>query len=108
MLQIIHDSCVANLENNVKDPELREKLRPNYQAACKRLIFCSDFYPAISSDHARLVTEHIARITPDGVQTTDGVTHALDVLVLATGFDPSAFVLPIRVTGVAASTVRSL
>jgi cation diffusion facilitator CzcD-associated flavoprotein CzcO len=99
MQQRLSKACLKNLEQNVPDPDLRAKLTPEYQAACKRLIFCSDFYPAISSDHARLVTEHIARITPDGVQTTDGVTHALDVLVLATGFDPSAFVLPIRVTG---------
>lgn len=32
LLQVIHDVCVANLENNVKDPTLREKLRPSYRA----------------------------------------------------------------------------
>ena len=31
--------------------------------------------------------------------TVDGQHHDLDVLVYATGFDPSAFVLPTRVTG---------
>jgi len=92
-------ACQRNLDQNVPDPELREKLTPDYQAACKRLIFCSDFYPAISSEKAQLVTEHIARATPGGVQTSDGEMHELDVLVLATGFDPSAFLLPIRVTG---------
>ncbi len=88
-----------NLEENVADPELREKLRPDYQAACKRLILCSDFYPAISRDHAHLVTESIECITPEGVRTSDGAVHELDVLVLATGFDPGAFILPTRVTG---------
>jgi cation diffusion facilitator CzcD-associated flavoprotein CzcO len=88
-----------NLERNVKDPELRRRLTPDYQAACKRLILCSDFYPAITRDNAQLVTDAIERITPAGVQTADGRVHELDVLVLATGFDPSAFILPTRVQG---------
>jgi cation diffusion facilitator CzcD-associated flavoprotein CzcO len=108
MQQRLSKACLDNLERNVADPELRAKLTPDYQAACKRLIFCSDFYPAISSDHARLVTEHIARITPQGVETTDGAIIELDVLVLATGFDPSAFILPVRVTGEQGRDLESL
>ena len=34
----------------------------------------------------RLVTEPIERITGAGVTTTDGDTHEVDVLILATGF----------------------
>jgi cation diffusion facilitator CzcD-associated flavoprotein CzcO len=97
--KLLSDICLKNLEENVADPELRAKLTPDYQAACKRLVFCSDFYPAISQEHAHLVTDAIARVTPEGVQTADGTLHELDVLVLATGFDPSAFILPTQVTG---------
>lgn len=91
--------CRKNLEENVPDPELRARLTPDYQAACKRLVVCSDFYPAISRPNARLVTEGIERIEPGGVRTRDGELHELDVLVLATGFDASAFILPTRVIG---------
>lgn len=97
--QKIADACMKHLEDAVADPELRRKLTPDYQAACKRLIFCSDFYPAITSDNAELVTEGIARIVPQGVETKDGRTHDLDVLILATGFDAAAFILPTKVTG---------
>jgi cation diffusion facilitator CzcD-associated flavoprotein CzcO len=38
-------------------------------------------------------------VTPSGVETADGALYELDVLVLATGFDPSAFILPTKVTG---------
>lgn len=99
MQRLLSWLCLRNLEKSVADPELRAKLTPDYQAACKRLIFCSEFYPAISRDNAHLVTESITRITPQGVQTADGKLHELDVLILATGFDPSAFILPTRVTG---------
>lgn len=99
MQKLLSWMCLRNLEKNVPDPELRAKLTPDYQAACKRLIFCSEFYPAISRDNAHLVTDAIERITPEGIVTADGKLHELDVLVLATGFDPSKFVLPTKVTG---------
>lgn len=97
--KIIGWICRRNLKKNVPDPELRAKLTPNYQAACKRLIFCSDFYPAISSPHADLVTDEITAIEPGGVRTRDGKLHELDILVLATGFDATAFMLPVQVYG---------
>jgi len=99
MQQRITDICAKHLEESVADPVLRAKLTPDYQAACKRLILCSDFYPAIQRPNAHLVTEGIARVTPTGVETTDGALHELDVLVLATGFDAGAFILPTKVTG---------
>jgi cation diffusion facilitator CzcD-associated flavoprotein CzcO len=99
VLQVIHDSCVANLESSVKDPELREKLRPDYRAACKRLIMSEDFYDAIQRPNARLVTEGIERLEKSGVRTRDGRFHELDVLVLATGFRVENFVRPMQVIG---------
>ncbi|MBW2241630.1 MAG: NAD(P)/FAD-dependent oxidoreductase [Deltaproteobacteria bacterium] len=99
MIQAIHAHCLANLENSVKDPELREKLRPSYQAACKRLIMSENFYDAIQRPNAMLVTEEIERIEKSGVRTRDGVLHELDILVLATGFRVESFVRPMQVTG---------
>lgn len=99
MQGLVSKICRRTLEKQVKDPELRAKLTPDYQAMCKRLILCSDFYPAITRDNASLVTEGIDRIEANGVRTRDGQLHELDVLVLATGFDVSRFVLPTRVIG---------
>jgi cation diffusion facilitator CzcD-associated flavoprotein CzcO len=92
-------TCREHLESAVKDPVLREKLRPNYRAACKRLIISGDFYPAIQRPNAELVTEGIERVEPRGVRTKDGRLHELDVLVLATGFRVDRFLRPIEVTG---------
>ena len=91
--------CHDNLENNVRDPQLREKLRPNYKVGCKRLIMSDRFYEAIAKPNAHLVTDRIERIESTGVRTADGVLHELDVLVLATGFDTHRFVRPMRVIG---------
>lgn len=98
-LVMLEQTCRANIENNVTDPELRAKLTPDYRAACKRLIISPDFYQKIQSPNAQVITEPIARIEPEGVRTKDGVLHELDVLVLATGFRVDQFLRPIHVTG---------
>ena len=68
-IKMIEQACLANLEDNVHDPELREKLRPDYRAACKRLIISPNFYDAIQRPNAELVTDAIERVEPSGVRT---------------------------------------
>src|SRR3546814_15746739 len=70
-MALIEDACRAHLEG-VADPVLREKLRPDYRAGCKRLIASGEFYDAIQRPNAALVTEQIERIEPAGVRTEDG------------------------------------
>ena len=94
----IEAGCLANLET-VKDPVLREKLRPNYRAGCKRLIFSSDFYEKIQRPNAHVLTSPIARIEPTGVRLEDGELRELDVLVVATGFRVDSFIRPTTVLG---------
>ena len=97
--QAIERACIANLESNVADPVLRERLRPNYKVACKRLVVSPDFYQAIQQPHAELVTESIEAIEPGGVRTRNGRLHELDLLVLATGFKAHDFMRPMDIVG---------
>lgn len=97
-MAMIERMCNENLET-VRDPVLRDRLRPTYRAGCKRLVVCPDFYEAIQEPTAELVTETIEQVEPAGVRTADGVLHELDVLVLATGFRADAFMRPMAVTG---------
>ena len=99
VIQAIHAACEQNLETSVTNPELRERLRPNYRAACKRLVISDRFYPAIQRPNAKLVTEGIERIEKAGIRTRDGQLHELDVIVLATGFQVDSFMRPMQVTG---------
>jgi cation diffusion facilitator CzcD-associated flavoprotein CzcO len=99
VLEAIHNACEANLERSVKDPVLKEKLRPTYRAACKRLIMSENFYDAIQRPNAALVTEGIERLEKSGVRTADGRLHELDVLIFATGFRVDRFMRPMEVVG---------
>ena len=98
-VKILEELCKMNLENNVTDPELREKLRPDYRAACKRLIISPNFYEAIQMPNANLVTSPIVQAESNGIRTQDGELHELDILVLATGFRVDRFMRPIEVFG---------
>lgn len=95
----VQDACLAFLKEQIPDSELRARVTPDYKATCKRMIMCSDYYPALQQDNVELVTERIEEIVPEGVKTGDGRVHELDILLLATGFHVSDFILPTRVTG---------
>jgi cation diffusion facilitator CzcD-associated flavoprotein CzcO len=95
----IEEICRQNLENSVRDPVLREKLRPNYRAACKRLIYSWEYYECVQRPAVFVETGGIERIEPAGVRMKDGTLHELDVLVLATGFKADQFIRPAIVTG---------
>ncbi len=104
-LQRIEDICRANLENSVADSKLRAKLTPNYRAACKRIIMSDGFYQAIQRPNVHLAVEGIEAVEAGGVLTDDGRRHALDVLILATGFDGHAFTRPMQVVGAGGRTL---
>lgn len=91
--------CKLNLRLSVKDKTLREKLRPDYQVGCKRVIVNTTFYKGIQKDNAHLVTETIDYINEKGVVTKDGKLHELDVLVLSTGFQALNFMRPMNLIG---------
>jgi cation diffusion facilitator CzcD-associated flavoprotein CzcO len=98
-MKLLEQFCVANLESKVTDPDLRERLRPDYRPACKRLVISPNFYEAIQHPNVELVTEGIDHVESAGVVTKDGRLHELDVLVLATGFHVDAFMRPMDIIG---------
>ena len=71
----------------ISDPQLREKLTPDYDFGCKRPTFSNTYFPTFMRDNVTLETNPIARIEPDGIVTEDGNKTAIDTLVLATGFN---------------------
>ncbi|MEZ5893715.1 MAG: hypothetical protein R3C58_11325 [Parvularculaceae bacterium] len=94
------------LEKQVKDPALREKLTPSYPVGCKRILISDNFYPAIQRDNVELVTDPIGEITPEGIRTKDGTLRPVDVIILATGFKPFDILASIDVVGPSGQTLR--
>jgi len=73
---------------------------PQYPPLAKRMLLDNGLWPATLKRHdVSLVTDGVARIEPDGVVTADGELHPVDVIIYATGFDASHFLMPMQVTG---------
>lgn len=97
---LIRTSCTDMMKSQIPDsPELWEKLTPDYNPGCKRVIISDDFYPCLASPKCTLETTRIARITETGIETSNGTHHAHSTLILATGFQTTDFLHPIRITG---------
>jgi cation diffusion facilitator CzcD-associated flavoprotein CzcO len=88
-----------HLERCVRDPALRDKLRPRFQFGCKRMLISDDYWPAFERPNVELVTERIVEIRPHAVVTADGREHPIDVLVLATGFALNIATAPFPIHG---------
>lgn len=74
------------IRRQISDPEVARKLTPDYRAGCKRLLGSGDYYQAIDNPKSELITEGIARVTPDGIVTADGTERKVDAIIFATGF----------------------
>jgi cation diffusion facilitator CzcD-associated flavoprotein CzcO len=89
----------ANLKRHIKNPVLRAKLTPDYPIGCKRVLFSSDWYPALACDNVDVETGAITEVTTTGVRTADGRVHEVDVIVYGTGFRATEFLAPMTITG---------
>jgi cation diffusion facilitator CzcD-associated flavoprotein CzcO len=91
--------ALRHLRRQVKDPQLREALTPNYAIGCKRILISSDFYPALARPNVELVTAPITEGREHSVITADGTEHPVDVLIYGTGFKITELARNVRILG---------
>lgn len=87
------------LKKFIKDPELREKLTPDYPIGCKRILMSNDYYPALAQDHVEVINQGISEVTATGVVDSEGKHHDVDVIIYGTGFKATDFLTPMTITG---------
>jgi cation diffusion facilitator CzcD-associated flavoprotein CzcO len=87
------------LAAQVPDPVLRAKLTPNYRLGCKRILLSNDWYATLQRPNVSTVSEGIAEMREHSVITRDGLEHAVDAIVFATGFQAAESVAPFDIYG---------
>jgi cation diffusion facilitator CzcD-associated flavoprotein CzcO len=95
----------ANLWRNIRDPELRRRLTPDYAVGCKRILLSNDWYKALAAPNVDLVTSGISEVREASVVDGDGAEHQLDTIVFATGFAPTDPPIARRLRGRAGDTL---
>ncbi len=90
----------------LRDPEVRRKVWPDYTFGCKRILFSSWFLPALQRPNVELVTEPIARLGERGIVTADGVEREVDCVIYDTGFRTTEFMFPMEINGSQGRSLR--
>jgi cation diffusion facilitator CzcD-associated flavoprotein CzcO len=99
MKKVMEAGWHALLRAQVRDPELRAKLKPDYPLGCKRLLFSNDWYPALVQPNVDVVTHGVVEVLPHGVRSADGTVHDADVIIYGTGFAATQFLAPMKLQG---------
>jgi cation diffusion facilitator CzcD-associated flavoprotein CzcO len=104
--RIGHLRSAAFMRLQLRDRRVREKVWPDYTFGCKRILFSSDFLPALQRPNVEVVTEPITRMTPGGIVTADGAERELDCVIYATGFRTTEFMFPMEISAADGCTLR--
>lgn len=75
-----------NIVKSIKDPALRERVTPDWQIGCKRILISNTWYPLLAQDNVDLVTDGIAEIRANSIVGADGTEREVDAIIVATGF----------------------
>lgn len=77
------------LKEKIPDENLRKKLTPNFDPACKRLLFHSGYYDTFNRKNVHVISDDIVGVVEEGIKVkrcSQFETIELDVIVYSTGF----------------------
>jgi cation diffusion facilitator CzcD-associated flavoprotein CzcO len=85
-IDLLRDRARQHMTSQVRDPELRRRLTPNYEIGCKRVLLSDDFYATILRDNVLLESSGLDRVVGNIAVAGSENTHEVDAIILATGF----------------------
>ncbi|MFF2847667.1 flavin-containing monooxygenase [Streptomyces sp. NPDC058001] len=79
---------------------------PDYPPYVKRPLLDNGWFRTVARPDVDLIPDGVRALTADGVVTSSGVEHTVDVVVFATGFKILQFLWPMEIRGTGGSTLR--
>ena len=90
-----------HLKRQIPDnPELREKLTPNFTIGCKRILLSSNYFPALNQPNVEVLSTGVSSIGKHSVIGSSGEEREVDAIVLGTGFHVTDLPIADHVRGV--------
>jgi len=99
MQRRMQEICRSFIDSTVRDPVTRAALTPDYPWGCKRPIVATTYYDAFNLPNVELVPHAVVAATPTGLVDASGAERDVDVVVLATGFQPQRFLANLEIVG---------
>jgi 4-hydroxyacetophenone monooxygenase len=99
----VRNASIAFMRSKLGDrPDLLEKMLPPVPPGSARPVAVDreySIYDVLLRDDVTLVTDPIQRVSDAGIVVEDGTEHAVDVVVLATGFKTNDYMWPMEIRG---------
>jgi cation diffusion facilitator CzcD-associated flavoprotein CzcO len=87
LLKIAERMAKAHQRKQISKPGLLEKVTPDYDIGCKRILPSNKWYPALSKPNVDLVEGGVEEVRPNAVVGPDGVEREVDAIIFGTGFE---------------------
>ncbi|MFZ5724191.1 MAG: flavin-containing monooxygenase [Pseudomonadota bacterium] len=100
--------AVSHLHRQVRDPELRAKLTPDYVLGCKRVLLSNDYYPALTQPNVDVLATGVKEVRGRTLVGQDGSEREVDTIILGTGFHVSDPPIAERVRGTDGRTLAEI
>ncbi len=88
-----------HLRREVRDPQLRAKLTPNFEVGCKRILLSNKWYPALTQPNVDVVAAGVVEVRGRTVIAGDATARAVDTIILGTGFEVLPPPISARIVG---------
>lgn len=108
--KLVAEFVRSRIRHTVKNPDTAELLCAHDLIATRRLCVDTGYYEIFNRPNVDLIdtkADAIQTITPGGIRLASGAEHALDALVLATGYDAmTGAILAIDIKGIEGQSLR--
>jgi cation diffusion facilitator CzcD-associated flavoprotein CzcO len=80
-------------------PDLKEAVTPKYSFAGKRTVVASSYYPSLLRENVKLIPYAVTCLTETGVVDPAGTETPVDILIMATGYEPAKALNGLNIIG---------
>jgi cation diffusion facilitator CzcD-associated flavoprotein CzcO len=86
LMGLLEKLARGHMRKQISDPELLEKVTPDYTLGCKRILPSNRWYRALGESNVELVTTPIREVRERSIVDADGVEREVDAIIFGTGF----------------------
>jgi cation diffusion facilitator CzcD-associated flavoprotein CzcO len=99
LMRIVERLARRHMRHQIDDPQLLEKVTPDYTIGCKRILPSNRWYRALAKPNVELVTSGVREVRAQSIVDGDGVERPVDAIVFGTGFHVTDIPAAQRVRG---------
>jgi cation diffusion facilitator CzcD-associated flavoprotein CzcO len=86
LMKLVELVARRHMRKQISDPELIDKVTPDYTIGCKRILPSNRWYPALDEPNVELVTSGVKEVRARSIVSEDGVEREVDAILFGTGF----------------------